>query len=210
MSTDRDSGEELRHAFAAVDPGPGADPALLVAGAHRSARRRRHRQVAGAGLAALATVVAALVLPGALTRGAGPDADLPVAATNALRPETIQPIAPPASSGPAAVTGIRLGQSVDSPEGTGMCALAPGCPRVVFDVVGTAPGTYDLQCWIDRGGRVSKFFDGRDVVEVLPDGGHVDSTYCAVAPDPATRVRIFLTDGPSRTVGSEWTVWAGA
>ncbi len=107
------------------------------------------------------------------------------------------------------MTGLRLGQSVDSPEGTGMCALSPGCPRIVFDVAGTRPGVYGLQCWISREGVESKFLDAVAVVEVTADGGHVDSTYCAVGPGVGTRVRIALTGGPSGTVWSAWQTWSG-
>jgi hypothetical protein len=210
MSTDRDALDGLRRAFDALDAGPGAPPALLVAAAHDAARRRRRRQVSGAALAAAVAVVCGLGVPGLLSpTGVRPDGDLPVAATTPVRPDTVEPNAPTTPTGPPSVTGLRLGQSVDTPEGTGMCALSPGCPRIVFDVVGTEPGVYDLQCWISRDGRESRFLDATDVVEVMPDGGHVDSTYCAVGPGDGIRVRIVLTGGPSGLVGSEWQAWTG-
>ncbi len=207
MSTDGDL-DRLREVLGAVDAGAGADPARLVAGAHRAAVRRRRRRIAGAGAAAFAAVAAALALPGLLP-GSTLHPDLSVVATTPDRPETVPPTAAPARTAPPAVTGVRLGQVVDSPEGTGMCALSPGCPRVVFDVSGAVPGVYDLQCWVSRDGREEKFLDAVDAVEVTADGGHVDRSYCAVGPGLGVAVRIVLTDGPGGALASGWQPWTG-
>ena len=83
----------------------------------------------------------------------------------------------------------------------------PGCPRVVFDVTGVAPGVDDLRCWVSRDGREEGFLDAVDAVEVSADGGHVDRSYCAVGPGPGVAVRIALTAGPGGALASEWQPW---